>query len=137
MQSLRQVYSSTSNTPGAIERSSIGHLRLAGGAAAGFTSEALVPSDGSGKATLEVTGFRVDDKSKVGFWRIHQRFYRTGGTLSLVGTPTAEYTDVDGAWGFTDPTLAVSGYNLRAYISSHATIETVWAATVTVIEAAP
>lgn len=93
--------------------------------------------DGAGRATLDVTGYRVDDMSKSGTWRIHQRFYRTGGALNLIGAATTEYADVDGAWGFTAPTLAVSGYNLRAAITSHATIATVWAATVVAIEAAP
>lgn len=136
-QTKRQVYSVATNTPGAIEVTSIGHLALAGGAAASATGDALIPIDGAGRATLDVTGYRVDDMSKSGTWRIHQRFYRTGGALNLIGAATTEYADVDGAWGFTAPTLAVSGYNLRAAITSHATIATVWAVTVVAIEAAP
>lgn len=136
-QTVRRVYSDVTSREGAVEVSSIGRLSMPAASPVGFTAAADIPADGAGTVTIEVTGYRVDDPTKVGLWRIRQRFCRAGGALILVGLPTTECADADETWGLVAPSIAASGYSVQAALTSHATVETVWAATTTVLEAAP
>lgn len=122
-----QVFSTVTGLVGTRAGASRGWARIAAAAAGTTTAAATTPRAGSGVAILHVTGQHVVDETKVGYWRIHQRYARPAGTVSLIGSPVTEYAENDD--GFVAPTLAVaSNTNLVASLSAHATEDTNWSA---------
>lgn len=75
---------------------------------------------GSGQVWITVQAVRPNDTTKMGSWRIRQKFHNSGAGPVLLGSPTIEYAeDLDGS--FVAPTILVTGGSFVARVQAHPT----------------
>lgn len=119
--SIDRVYHQNSARCAGEDAKAIEHVIFSAGVAtANIATFTPTIQFGSGQVWMTVQAVRPNDTTKMGSWRIRQKFHNPGSGPVLLGLPTIEYAeDLDGA--FVTPTLLVSAGSFVAHVQAHPT----------------
>lgn len=127
----QQVYNANTGRVGGYKSEYLECQNFADGYATHNLGQAVSPSQGGGRVTIEVEGVAEADRTKKGTWTIWQHWKDDGSGPSLVGSPTTVIgSTTDGA--FVAPTIIISGGKFYAQVTEHPTRVTDWSALITV-----
>jgi hypothetical protein len=130
-----QLISGNTGTCGGRSVKSPGWVFMAGGASGATVGTVDVPlTNGCGVIEAVIQCDQETNPANSSSFRIRQRFTITSGSFAFV-TPIDELEVVDGIGGLTIPSLTNTGssgaFVISASITSHASLNTAWAATLT------